>query len=261
MAETPPGLDNLKLWMKLNDNKATSVVINEVGDNGVLKDGEGSEANTEVVHIDSGNPPYLYGAFQLYKEEVYEDNNIVVPDSAGLSITGDLTIAFSMKRDGDNDSENLIVKGITDGQRSYALSSTTGGRLGFWITPTGWGANRQYCITGDVLADNSWQRIVVTYDADGDGGNGLMKAYIDAVNKTFTPSGTIPNSIHDSTEDLYIAHGIYNNYFAGKLDNIMIDAKVWTQENVNWDYNGGNGKENPAVPNVLYYQEMNKGGL
>ena len=224
--------------MKLNDNAASPVVINEVGDNGELHGGEENSYTSEIACA-SGNPPYLNGAFYFEPEGNYY---IVVPDSAALSITGDLTIAFTMKRNGDNSHESLICKGITDGQRSYSVSSMDSGRLLFYITPNGTQASRQYCITGDVLADSSWQRIVVTYDADGAGGNGLVKCYIDGVEKTFTPSGTIPSSIHDSTEDLYIAKGL-NDYLAGKLDNIIIDAKVWMQENVNWDWNDGNCRE------------------
>ncbi|GAH13517.1 unnamed protein product, partial [marine sediment metagenome] len=184
----------------------------------------------------------LNGAFDF--GEIDENHSyIIIPDSAALSITGDLSIAFTMKRDGDNASENLICKGITDGQRSYSVMSTNGGKLHFWITATGDSADREYCEAVGVLADSSWQHITVTYDADGDGGDGLMKAYIDAVEKTFTPSGTIPSSIHDSTEGLTIAHGLTTNYLAGKLDNIMIFNKVLTQNEANWLHNQGVGRE------------------
>ena len=58
MAMTNPTMANLKLWMKLNDNTATSAVTNEVGDNGVLYNhGTMMEGDTNLVHISSGNPP------------------------------------------------------------------------------------------------------------------------------------------------------------------------------------------------------------
>ena len=234
MAETPPGLANLKLWMTLNDNAATSVVINEVGDNGVFWSEE-AEGNTTVPHVASGNPPYLNGAFSFLSEN---PDYIVVPDSAQISITGDISFSFHFYKNADAN-KNIAVPGDTNGHRSWYLTVPDGQRIALAITPDiegGWQANREYCMTdAAAYSDATWVHCVITYDADGDGGNGFMRCYIDSVEVAFqaNKTDTLPSSINDSDEPLTIGQWL-STYFDGKLDNFMIFDKVLTQDNANW---------------------------
>jgi len=247
MAETPPGLDNLKLWMRLNDTiikggDDPQPVINEVGDNGAFHNVP--EGDQSGVSVGSGNPPYLNGAFEFNNEPM--DQHITVPDSAALSITGDLSVSFWFYKSADGN-ENILAKGTTDGQRSYAVVCGNSHRITFYATADGTQANRGYCITDtNAYSERTWYHCVITYDASA----GTALCYLEGTSITFNVGAALPNSIHDSTEDLYIGYG-FTDYHIGKLDNIMIFNKVLTQDEINWLYNGGNGRENPYIARPL----------
>ncbi len=239
--ETPPGLANLKLWMKLNDiiirgGDDPQVVINEVGDNGAFHNTP--EGDQDYVSVNSGNPPYLNGAFE-YSEDI-QDQRIIVPHSAGITFTSeDFSIVMWV---------NVRMFGLYD----YFIAKGFWGEDGWIVQEL---ANRQLQFaTNQVLTaqttttainawtDGVWWLLGITR------AGAVVKIYKNAVDITDTSGNHIdtvnctdPLTIGANSEDLN------NRTLDGKQDNVMIFNKVLTQDNFNWLYNGGNGRESPVI--------------
>ena len=205
-------------------------------------EGSGTDANDSAGNNHGtlvGVPNWVTGKIGSHALEFDGSGDYVeMSDSDSLSITGDLSIClWFYPTDEDTKSQDVLWKGRTDGQRSYAIPITNAGRFMFYLTPDGTQANRVYRITGtNAYSYNDWNHAAVTYDADA---ATKMRIYIDGVEKSTTLiGGTEPSSIHNSSESLTISKG-FNNYFEGTIDDVRIYDKTLSADEIQSIYQEG----------------------
>jgi hypothetical protein len=145
---------------------------------------------------------------------------VEIADVPGLSITGAMSIAFwAYVSSTTAVNQHLVTKGRTDGQRSYAVTFTSAGRVSFYLTPNGTQASRAFLNTSSGVAVG-WTHITCVFDPTL-AGAARMAIYFDAVSQAASLSGTAPAAVHDSTESLRFGDG-FNSKFAGILDDVLI---------------------------------------
>ena len=205
-------------------------------------EGSGTDANDSAGNNHGalvGDPQWVPGKIGSYALEFDGSGDYVeMPDSNSLSITGDLSIClWFYPTDSVTEGQDVLWKGRTDGQRSYAIPITDAGRFMFYLTPDGTQANRVYRITGtNAYSYNDWNHAAITYDADA---ATKMRIYIDGVEKSTTLiGGTEPSSIHNSSESLTISKG-FNNYFEGTIDDVRIYDKTLSADEIQSIYQEG----------------------
>ncbi len=143
---------------------------------------------------------------------------------AGSSVDltrADFTIAAWIKTTSSN--QGIVTKSDGDGswekyEKNFYLDSS--GYPNF----VGWGNN--YIHSTTAVNDGQWHHVAVVWDYQGNGSTstGQGYIYIDGVNKT-SSENYAGNNVDQSSHNLYIGapnHGESANYFAGKLDQLVI---------------------------------------
>lgn len=96
-------------------------------------------------------------------------------------------------------------------QRSWLVSITSAGKV--LLTISGNGSSTYTLTSADSVNDNTWHWIGFVYN----GGTSSATLYIDGTAATSTPSGTIPTSLHSTTEGL----GVGANNISGTPTSIL----------------------------------------
>ncbi len=249
MAETPPGLDNLKLWLRMNEyiGEENNDVINEVGDNGNYRNyPEEWEGEFPSPSISSGDPPYLNGALRFG----YHGDNDQYIDFGAYAATKLTSIDFSI---------NLWCKLASTASQGFC----THGRYAH----SGWDlvlyTNKiyvQYNKSGGVYRTASpaallstdgttWNMLTFVGNRNGDSKGEIFVDGTEIANYDTQAILQVPDT---TTYNLHIgADYAGGSTIQGRLDNIMIFNKALTQNEINWLYNGGNGRENPYIARPL----------
>lgn len=204
--------DSLQRLAQLNFGLDLNGALREVSGldldaNGVAQSLYGSDVNgahEELVTLLGGRNLTLDGSSGTY---------ISTPDSAALSIAGDLDLRFEGSTF-DDGNRAIVAKWLTTGdQRSYILQLGAFGAYAFTTSADGVAALSNNTANFQDVVNDNWS-IRVTFDADDGAGNRVATYYrgglsnsstIDGattVVETVTTAGT--TTIFDSTADLTI---------------------------------------------------------
>jgi hypothetical protein len=208
---------------KMNDNAANTVVVDSSGkgNNGT------AQRNTSVLHIDSGNPPHLNGAFIFNGSGDYVNVGSVIGSGAYTKVAW-------VKRTGG--AQNNIISSASTWsnffwapqEASYKLSAghnygQPGGGL-FLVQDT------------EPLEAGRWYLVAVTFDPNVE--SGKMVLYKNGVK--VDDANNVPTQLPDTT---YIGRFLTGYYFSGSIDNVMIFNRALSADEISYLYNNGDGTE------------------
>jgi len=164
-------------------------------------------------------------------------NYVSAPDSAALSITGDLTIDVKVAMDDWSPSaqQALVAKytAAGGGQRAYQLLLNTDGTLAFNSSVSGASATVAVSSTaGTGFGDGTTNWIRVTFDVDNGAGGNDVKFYTSSDGSSWSQLGTTKTqvgttSIFDSTAVLEVgSNASGSNGATGKFYNVRIYSDI-----------------------------------
>ncbi len=232
---------------------------------GVIADDSGN-GNADTLMPVSTPPFQVQGKFGNALQFDGVEDYIEAADSASLSVTGNLTVEAWVKRgligDGETGEQTVVGKWDESTNRSYRLWFDINNRLNFTVSDgtntatvtqkdgvcLGLNVETTQCLTDNDCATGEfcknapitdikkWHHIAGKYVADVVGTNlneKSLRIFIDGARvPIYAVAGTIPNSLTDQGEKLYIGAkkgaSSVNTYFKGTID----DVSVWSCQNV-----------------------------
>lgn len=242
---------HLKAYWKMN-----SIVAGAIAD-------DSGNGNADTLMPVSTPPNQVQGKFGNALQFDGVEDYIEAADSASLSVTGNLTVETWVKRGEINREQTIIAKwDELLNKKSYRLWFDVNNRLNFTVSDgtniatvtqkdgicLGLNAETTQCLTDNDCAPGEackhapitdtkkWHHIAGKYVADDVGTNineKNLRIFIDGSRiPTYAVAGTIPNSLTDQSEKLYIGAkkgaSSVNTYFKGTIDNVS----VWSCQNV-----------------------------
>ncbi|MGD2065660.1 MAG: LamG domain-containing protein [Candidatus Bathyarchaeota archaeon] len=220
---------DLSAYYKMNDNAASTDVIDETGVNNGT-----AQQNTEDIDTTG----LINGALTFNGSSDYIDGG---NDSSLDWGSGDGTIMCIFKRNGNpSGDEVLVIKGaVGGGQKTYMIRLNSSGQVNFWMDDNV--EAKQVTTTGGSYCDNEWHVIFAIRDGNN------MRLIVDT--EVVTPTDITSLGDIDDTENLTL--GAYNlsgsqgdsGFFGGAMDCIMIWARALDSNEYGWLYNSGSGRE------------------
>jgi len=187
---------------------------------------------TDGAYIDGTNGLVLSGLSGNYAS---------TPDSAALSVTGDIDIKvkLTMADWTPTSTKALVAKHNTAGnQRAYLFRVDVGGILRLYTSPNGTAIVSSVSTSPLSFADNETKWVRMTMDVDDGSGNRVVKFYTSddgsswsQLGTTVTSAGT--TSIYDSTVDLTVGAVLYNTseQLNGTIHRVIIQDAYDTANN------------------------------
>ena len=226
---------------KLNDNAATSTVVDaQVGHDGAARTDAG-EINTDTINA-TGK---INGALHFNGSTQY----VTIPDHADVSITTIISVCCWANNDNADLTafEALVAKySISTDQREWIFSISSAEKIQVNISEAG-------TITSSVLTDvahttTGWHFYVFTFDASGGAASPVI--YLDGLLRASTETGAAATGISDGVVPVTIGASYTNfalpvttNHWDGLIDNVMIFDKALTPSEITELWNNGNGTE------------------
>ena len=220
----PPGYDNCIAFFKLNDNAANSIVINEMGINGVLYNDQNNYTSEQHATGKISGGFYLGGVVSDY----------ITKSPSPINGTGSFSLSVWVKT---TDCGVLLQQRDGGAVGQYELVILPDGTIYYfdWNTPP-----PAYCLqftTTRTVNDGVWHHIVFVRN----GSNGYI--YVD--NHLEATDFHAPCDINGQLV-FCIGKDFRNNGspFKGTLDNISIFNKALSEDEIAFLWNNGNGTEN-----------------
>ena len=217
----------------LNDNLATSVVLDTTGvNNGVLMD-SGGAINTSTVSV-AGK---INTAFDLDGGDEY----ITVPHDASLIFSLGYSIAFWMKTD-DNTKDQVIIAKRTADVCSFQVSYLGNAMDVIMVYMKDNHGNTFTGATGaNAITDTNWHHVVVTYHLHLQ----LVSYYIDGELES-TDNNAAAHEYLGNTTAMLIGQYDDADYFDGSLDDIRLYSRPLSADEVRGIYNFNAGTEDES---------------
>ncbi len=218
---------NLVAWWKLNDNAATTVVVDSIGSNTGT-----SSANTDTKSVVGRVNNAL--TFDAVDDEVRCGSASAIDDIFITGAGGSISIWLKTMGKGENNFGRAIGKEQWFLQANDALSNLT----------------FSHVFTGDDgiwsfdIASQAWQHIVVIYTADksADVPTVFVNGIAVAVSTDQVPGSEDETS--DAADSLIIGdNAASNRSWEGAIDNVMLFPIKLTAKEVKYLYHGGKGRE------------------
>ena len=205
---------------KLNDKAANTTVADSSANanDGTLQGGD----NTEDKSV-AGKTGFAFDFNGL-------DDSVQISDSAALSPRSEVSVSCWV----DFDTLGEVTGIVWKAEYNYVLEQS-GDSIYFNVWDSDGNQSSASFAEADLAA--GWNHIVGTF------GSGVTKIYLNGVLKD---TGTVIADIRDNTGDLYIGERpdeIGNQYFDGKIDNVMVFCTRLSVDDVLALYNGGAGTE------------------
>lgn len=211
---------------KLNEYAADTNVEDSSGNS---HDGS-AQRNTSLMHVNSGQPPHLSGAFDFNGASDY----ITVSDDDAWDFVGkDFTVAFwfSTTMAGTGFFINHRKKGNYNGWDIWMQSSKVWARISK-------ASNNVTKSTPSTYNDGSWYFCTIEFDRDG-----TFKIYINA-SQVATSAPIMQINDISNNEDLCIGSRLSQHAdFDGAMDCIMVFDKLLSSDERAYLYNNGYGTE------------------
>ena len=229
-------LSSLVAHYKMNDNLATNVILDELGNNnGTVTDPGGTA--TSAFHSTTGK-------LNLAQNFDDTDDYIALPDGAALDFTP-RTDAFSIslwaKPDGGTTGA-FISKGTGAATQQYGIYMTNGPihiQIGTTVSS----------VAASGIDDGNWHHIVLTVPAASTG----AKLYDDNSVMTFTTgTGAIGATAYAAqAASIGVIGDSVTYWIGGDLDNVMIFSKELTEAEIKSLWNYGAGTESVPISSGL----------
>jgi hypothetical protein len=209
---------------KMNDNEATTTVIDTMGVNA----GTAIRNTVDMTTAGKVNSALNFNGTNDY---IYTTNAYTNPQSFSLTLwfktstaSGKTIMGFESNRTGTSSSNH---------DRKIWMGSDGKIRFGWWT------GSAVYITSGSTYYDNEWHFVVANYQ------NGSGSLYID--NKLQgTAGGTAQSYTGYWRIGSYKAGWVYgsNGYFPGLIDDVRIYNQALNADQISQLYNSGNGTEN-----------------
>ncbi len=249
------GRSGVVAYYKLDDNAADTVVAN-VGGNEVAATLGGGD-NTSVKNIAG----LVDDAFDMNGTDDYVDTN----DPQQTMLRGSFSMVFAIKPDDGHPATTSMIVGardVTGATSAMNFQLRTDGTLLFsYVSEGNSGAAAQ---TDDpVFADGAaagWTIIGIVADASI-GGVGGKKIYVNGVEAVLSVGANgnttgVTFSEYTTVQDLLIAAwndaGVFENFFAGGIDNVIFYDHALTAADMLTLYSGGAGTTDPHTGTLAW---------
>lgn len=219
---------------KLNENAADTNVEDSSGNS---HDGS-SQRNTALMHVGSGQPPYLNGAFDFNGTT----DHVTVPDHDDFDFAGmqDFSVAFWFKKTTNNSGFfiNHRKSGNYSGWDIWYQSGQVWARISKGSTVV------TISTSGTPLNDSNWHLCTAEFDRDNQ-----ITLRIDLQSPVQSVSISSIDDIANS-EDLCIGSRLSSHLrFDGVMDCIMIFDRLLLTSESSYLYNNGYGTEGLKTAN------------
>lgn len=184
--------------------------------------------------------------------------DVIVPDSAQLGITSNLTLEAWIKPEGAGSGAAGVGGIIISKMGAYEVAHYADGSIHFRLegsdnTPT-------WIDTGYDAALNTWTHLSLVYDAAAR----EVKTYAngDLVGINSDPTDEIPSDIDASIDPLYIgAHQIDDQHFNGQMDEVRVWNTARTAEEVRITYDQQATGDETGLVGAWHFDENPGEGL
>lgn len=228
---------------KMNDNAASSVVVDAMGTIDGASRTDGGEINTDT--IDTAGK--INGALQFNGSTQY----VSIPDNAVFDITDTLTVCVWAKNDATNIGQQAMV-GKDDagtGKREWSILLDADQKLFVVISDDGT-AQSVPIADNDVVTEtgteiDEWHLYGFTIDTSGGAATPLL--YLDGISIARTEAGAATTTINNDDVPVTIggvlSNGLIIDLWDGAIDNVLIFDRVLTSDEITTLWNNGNGTE------------------
>lgn len=209
---------------------------------------------------------YNYGAlvstFVNEQSLVFDgvDEYLTAPDSAGLSITGDLTISVWVKpgAGGVGSNRDIVAKwDASSNSRSYLLRLNSSNTISFFTSSAGTSGSTESLVGVTTVPAGNWAHVAVTFEAS-------TSTYSIYINGVLDTSSSLTNTaIDDNGSALLIGavtttSGSLSAFYNGNIDEIGIWDTVFTPTAISNIYNSSSPTNLQTAPNfanlVVWYR-------
>ncbi len=216
---------NLVAWWKLNDNAATTVVVDSIGSNTGT-----ASANTDTKSVvGKVNRALIFDALD-------DEVNCGSDSSIDNIFDGGGTISIWLLSSGRGENSQGHALGKTTWLLQMILNTTTMRfQQDFTATPGQWHFN----ITAGI-----WQHVVIVYDSDLAVNNPTV--YLNGVSVLVDEQSTpgSDNRVTDGDDTFIIGDNKDSaRSWDGKIDNVMLFTRELNKAEAKYLYNGGRGLE------------------
>ena len=164
-------------------------------------------------------------------------------DSAGLSMTGDLTISGWIKPESVTATTFFDIAGKWDGSSESYLLALYGDELRMYIDAS---ANYKTTNSANLIA-GTWYYVAGVYNST----TPEVRLYVNGAEQAGIVSGTIPQGIGDDGGRFHIgaedSSTSATNFFDGVIDEVKVYPFAMTPSQLNTDYNQGKSLRMGAV--------------
>jgi len=215
--EKPDVLDGIIAWWKMNDNTASTTVINSWANrtNGV------ATRNTSLISTNGvSSTALLFNGVSDY---------ISVNSYSELSGMTEITVSFWAKLEVTTGDRVLVHKDDITIQRSYMLFYDGSLIKGYFFGPAG----DTFFQSTYNLDDINWHHVCFTFA----GSTKTVKIYIDSVSLSVTKNTNLASSINSTTSKLFLGSykdGLYST--KGVMDDVRIYNRAISSNEVNTIY-------------------------
>lgn len=141
------------------------------------------------------------------------DEHLTCGDPTALDGVTDFTISLWLRAVGSWGTLGVISKTRTT---HFELRSITGGALRLYL-----GASSIFCQPTASFVADTWYHVVFSYDGDNATAANRCVAYVDSVDATDTPGGTLPATLGSNDGALIIgATSATTNHFIGNIEEV-----------------------------------------
>ena len=233
---------NLIAHWKLNDNAASTTVVDVTGNYaGTYTDGGGA-INTDTGDITG----YWNGGLDFDGDEYVNCGDITELDS-----TGAFTIAGWFKQTTIDQIEGMFAKRKDDDEQIY-IATWNDGNLYTQIESPSPNDAYGYFDYSDAVTAGVWFYYACVFDGSGSANADRLKVYIDGVSQTLSWSNTIGATTADmSGNDFYIGRAD-TRYWTGHIDSVAVFSTAKTQAEIDLmiqpvDYTGEDVADPPEM--------------
>ncbi len=231
---------NIVSWWKLNDNAATTTVVDSVGSNdGTFVDATGDPCTN--AHDTNGR---VNGAL------IFDGTDDAIDSDSAFQLTykASFSISIWIKPDDGQPAAEDVIFGSTQAFHAVYIIVQTTGSLEFHYKASN---NATSYTTGspDLLTNGqeTWHHVVAVADSTMAGVGGLtiyLNGDITTADSTGDTTG-ITFAGWNSSVDSFIGSlgSTPTDFFAGDIDNVSIFSVALTADEVKYLYNGGRGLE------------------